>query len=272
MTEDIRPSDWDRLGVRPGASNDEIKSGFRAQAKTIHPDSGGSGNVNIDDLRESKDRLLGLSEGERRLARYTPAARKKYDEWNQFMDRFEESQTVDSVRLTEEQWRFITAVCEARSMPGPVKLEAAPYRISTTEVGELSVERQITDWSASWDTEIKDYGDKVPGGRNQPVKTTKVDAYVDVLELHRQGESGHMNIRVPQGFTSQTSGLIVVAESMVNPSKHSKEEVDKRLRYVHAENLYRQKVNGEDIKIERTFPRAKMNDGTAYYRGRAKKI
>ena len=53
------------LGVKPGASEEEVKQAFRSKAKALHPDTAGlNGTTNVDgtgfaELREAYDHVLG---------------------------------------------------------------------------------------------------------------------------------------------------------------------------------------------------------------------
>lgn len=51
---------WEVLGVRPGATADEVRRAFAAAVRAVHPDAGG-------DHRQAADRLAGLVEARDRL-------------------------------------------------------------------------------------------------------------------------------------------------------------------------------------------------------------
>lgn len=46
---------WEVLGLRPGASVDEIEAMYRVKAKSVHPDSGGSTEA-MAELNEARER------------------------------------------------------------------------------------------------------------------------------------------------------------------------------------------------------------------------
>lgn len=53
-------SPWDVLGLKPGASHDEIRAAYREKARLAHPDQGGS-NEQMARLNTARDELLGRS-------------------------------------------------------------------------------------------------------------------------------------------------------------------------------------------------------------------
>lgn len=48
---------WEVLGLRPGASKDDVEAMYRVRAKTAHPDAGGSGEA-MAELNAARDRVL----------------------------------------------------------------------------------------------------------------------------------------------------------------------------------------------------------------------
>ena len=51
---------WEVLGLRPGASRDEVEGMYRIKAKSAHPDTGGS-NEAMAELNNARERLLAES-------------------------------------------------------------------------------------------------------------------------------------------------------------------------------------------------------------------
>jgi hypothetical protein len=49
---------WDVLGLRPGASLDEISAAYRAKARLAHPDAGGS-QAAMSELNRARDEAVG---------------------------------------------------------------------------------------------------------------------------------------------------------------------------------------------------------------------
>lgn len=48
---------WDILGVRPGASADEISAAYRAKARSMHPDAGGTED-GMSELNRARDEAI----------------------------------------------------------------------------------------------------------------------------------------------------------------------------------------------------------------------
>lgn len=48
---------WSILGVRPGASNEEVQAAYRAKAKAAHPDAGGTAHA-MAELNRARDEAL----------------------------------------------------------------------------------------------------------------------------------------------------------------------------------------------------------------------
>ncbi|OJW23080.1 MAG: hypothetical protein BGO49_28530 [Planctomycetales bacterium 71-10] len=51
-------SPWEVLGIAPGATEAEIDAAYRAKAKSVHPDNGGSAEA-MQELNEARKRLKG---------------------------------------------------------------------------------------------------------------------------------------------------------------------------------------------------------------------
>jgi hypothetical protein len=51
---------WDVLGLRPGASRDEISLAHRDKARRAHPDAGGSASA-MAELNAARDEALGAN-------------------------------------------------------------------------------------------------------------------------------------------------------------------------------------------------------------------
>ena len=287
MCEETQPSsensDWTRLGVSPGASKEEIDRAFKVSVRADHPDAGGSGQVDMDELKKSRDRLRKISENESRAAHYTPAARARYDQWDKFMAEQQPLESSETIHFPEEQWKVIAAAYEVARSPEPITLETSHganepgYQIGKSEAGaqDFQIARQVTDWNRDNET-IEDYGDKPPGGANNPVRTVKKDVFLPFADIHRQGESGHMNFRVPQGALATANSLVKIGQSLASPEQHDPQEIKTHIKHVHAENRYRRIYEREAVKIERTFHTggdiSKLRDGIAYYQGRSRVI
>ncbi|HLH46650.1 MAG TPA: J domain-containing protein [Acidimicrobiales bacterium] len=54
--------DYELLGLRPGATSDEIKAAYRRLARQVHPDSGGSSPL-FRQVKDAYDRLMAATAG-----------------------------------------------------------------------------------------------------------------------------------------------------------------------------------------------------------------
>jgi hypothetical protein len=55
----VQRDPWEVLGLRPGATADEIEAMYRVKARTAHPDTGGSEEA-MAELNAARDRVLAL--------------------------------------------------------------------------------------------------------------------------------------------------------------------------------------------------------------------